>query len=42
MFKTDINKFNQTAKEWTKKYASPDIEKLEKIKKIVEMGFTET
>lgn len=41
MFKTDINKFNQTAKEWVLKYASPDKEKQEKIKKIVEMGFTD-
>jgi hypothetical protein len=42
MFKTDITKFNTTAWEWTKLYASPDKEKQEKIKKIVEMGFTES
>ena len=41
MYKSDINKFNNTAREWTQKYASPDKEKMEKVKKIVEMGFSE-
>lgn len=42
MFKTDINKFNQTAREWTQMYANVDKQRQEKIKKIVEMGFTES
>ncbi len=41
MYKSDINKFNQTAKEWVQKFANPDNSKKEKVKKIMELGFSE-
>ena len=37
----DINAFNQTAKNWVQTYATPDGAIKNKIKELVEMGFSE-
>ena len=38
---TDINLFKETVKQWVKKYANPETIYQEKIKEIIDMGFTE-
>ena len=41
MFLNDIERYNQTAREWVKQYANIDALKNAKIQKLTEMGFTE-
>ena len=40
-YMSDINLFNQTAKQWVQEYANPEMNFQKKMKELMDMGFTE-
>ena len=40
-YMSDINLFNETAKKWVQEYANPDRNLQNKVKELMDMGFTE-
>ena len=40
-YMSDINLFNQTAKQWVQEYANPEMNFQKKVKELMDMGFTE-